>query len=189
MILNSVFVPLEISRTLRLTMMMVSLLSIPCQLAVSALTPLERQCVRQPMSLLAVACGVLRTYTVHWLGRSKNEFSSWAMGHGPFVCFLGDRFFLISCIEHALNMFARAARSQAAKKFGTVVTVRRWVRGAPRRADVSFSTAEEMDAAISGLEGKERYGAERHRETLCQYMGVSENSVPLHPMVNDHYPY
>jgi len=62
-------------------------------------------------------------------------------------------------------MFARAARSQAAKKFGTVVTVRRWVRGAPRRADVSFSTAEEMDAAISGLEGKERYGAERH----CQY--------------------
>ena len=21
------------------------------------------------------------------------------------------------------------------------------------------------------------------------YMGVSENSVPLHPMVNDHYPY
>lgn len=67
-------------------------------------------------------------------------------------------------------MFARAARSQAAKKFGTVVTVRRWVRGAPRRADVSFSTAEEMDAAISGLEGKERYGAERHRETLCQYV-------------------
>ena len=21
------------------------------------------------------------------------------------------------------------------------------------------------------------------------YMGLSENSVPLHPMVNDHYPY
>jgi hypothetical protein len=24
---------------------------------------------------------------------------------------------------------------------------------------------------------------------LVQYMGLSENSVPLHPMVNDHYPY
>ena len=28
-------------------------------------------------------------------------------------------------------------------------------------------------------------------DMLCQvvYMGVSENSVPLNPMVNDHYPY
>ena len=25
--------------------------------------------------------------------------------------------------------------------------------------------------------------------TIYIYMGVSENSVPLHPMVNDHYPY
>ena len=24
---------------------------------------------------------------------------------------------------------------------------------------------------------------------IIVYMGVSENSVPLHPMVNDHYPY
>ena len=24
---------------------------------------------------------------------------------------------------------------------------------------------------------------------VYQYMGLSENSVPLHPMVNDHYPY
>ena len=23
----------------------------------------------------------------------------------------------------------------------------------------------------------------------CTHMGLSENSVPLHPMVNDHYPY
>ena len=23
----------------------------------------------------------------------------------------------------------------------------------------------------------------------CESMGVSENSVPLNPMVNDHYPY
>ena len=24
---------------------------------------------------------------------------------------------------------------------------------------------------------------------IMKYMGLSENSVPLHPMVNDHYPY
>ena len=24
---------------------------------------------------------------------------------------------------------------------------------------------------------------------IASYMGLSENSVPLHPMVNDHYPY
>ena len=24
---------------------------------------------------------------------------------------------------------------------------------------------------------------------FANYMGVSENSVPLYPMVNDHYPY
>ena len=27
------------------------------------------------------------------------------------------------------------------------------------------------------------------RYTTNQYIGVSENSVPLNPMVNDHYPY
>ena len=26
-------------------------------------------------------------------------------------------------------------------------------------------------------------------ETTNQYMGLSENSVPLNPIVNDHYPY
>mmetsp|Transcript_6019 Transcript_6019/g.14288 ORF Transcript_6019/g.14288 Transcript_6019/m.14288 type:complete len:158 (-) Transcript_6019:209-682(-) len=49
----------------------------------------------------------------------------------------------------------RKALRKACAKFGEVVTVRRWVRGAPRRADVSFSSAEEMEAAIQGMEGKE----------------------------------
>ena len=62
-----------------------------------------------------------------------------------------------------------SARAQAVKKFGTVVTVRRWVRGAPRRADVSFSTAEEMDAAISGLEGKERCRAELNSANMFDF--------------------
>ena len=48
-----------------------------------------------------------------------------------------------------------AVMCQACAKFGEVVTVRRWVRGAPRRADVSFSSAEEMEAAIQGMEGKD----------------------------------
>ncbi|CAE7215227.1 EBP2 [Symbiodinium natans] len=52
----------------------------------------------------------------------------------------------------------RAAVRKACAKFGEVVTVRRWVRGAPRRADVSFSSAEEMEAAIQGMEGKELDG-------------------------------
>jgi len=30
---------------------------------------------------------------------------------------------------------------------------------------------------------------ELHRILEAQNMGVSENSVPLNPMVNDHYPY
>jgi hypothetical protein len=34
--------------------------------------------------------------------------------------------------------------------------------------------------AGKGWEGLERAGS---------YMGLSENSVPLNPMVNDHYPY
>ena len=29
----------------------------------------------------------------------------------------------------------------------------------------------------------------RHLHLLVLHMGLSENSVPLHPMVNDHYPY
>ena len=28
-----------------------------------------------------------------------------------------------------------------------------------------------------------------HGTTHIYHMGLSENSVPLHPMVNDHYPY
>ena len=39
-------------------------------------------------------------------------------------------------------------------------------------------------------------GIDAHRGMACstvrimgKYMGVSENSVPLNPMVNDHYPY
>ena len=28
-----------------------------------------------------------------------------------------------------------------------------------------------------------------HQMITISYMGVSENSVPLNPMVNDHYPY
>ena len=50
-----------------------------------------------------------------------------------------------------------AVTCQACAKFGEVVTVRRWVRGAPRRADVSFSSAEEMEAAIQGMEGKDSW--------------------------------
>ena len=29
----------------------------------------------------------------------------------------------------------------------------------------------------------------KKHETDLEYMGLSENSVPLNPMVNDHYPY
>ena len=57
-------------------------------------------------------------------------------------------------LEHLGVSFTTSCR-QAVKKFGKVVTVRRWVRGAPRRADVSFATAEEADAAIEGLQGKD----------------------------------
>lgn len=35
---------------------------------------------------------------------------------------------------------------KAFKKFGTIVSVRRYVQGAPRRADVSYSSAAEMQA-------------------------------------------
>ena len=28
-----------------------------------------------------------------------------------------------------------------------------------------------------------------HQAGYHKHMGVSENSVPLHPLVNDHYPY
>merc|ERR550514_1406225 len=38
----------------------------------------------------------------------------------------------------------RAAVRKAAKRFGTVVSVRRFVREAPRHAHVSFSTSAEM---------------------------------------------
>mmetsp|Transcript_95014 Transcript_95014/g.268491 ORF Transcript_95014/g.268491 Transcript_95014/m.268491 type:complete len:325 (-) Transcript_95014:556-1530(-) len=44
------------------------------------------------------------------------------------------------------------------KAFGTVVTVRRYVPGAPRRADVSYSSADEMKAAIEGMNGKDIEG-------------------------------
>ena len=27
------------------------------------------------------------------------------------------------------------------------------------------------------------------KDSIIVYLGLSENSVPLHPMVNDHYPY
>merc|ERR1712217_530028 len=47
---------------------------------------------------------------------------------------------------------------KAFAKFGNVVTVRRYVRGAPRRADVSFATNEEMQAAIDGMNEKEIEG-------------------------------
>ena len=59
----------------------------------------------------------------------------------------------------------RTPKPQALKKFGKVVTVRRWVRGAPRRADVSFSAAEEMDAAIAGMADKE--GSMGHLRVGC----------------------
>ena len=29
----------------------------------------------------------------------------------------------------------------------------------------------------------------QHVQDQDEYLGLSENSVPLHPMVNDHYPY
>ena len=34
-----------------------------------------------------------------------------------------------------------------------------------------------------------QYLASVNEKVNYEYMGVSENSVPLHPMVNDHYPY
>merc|ERR1712217_404679 len=49
----------------------------------------------------------------------------------------------------------RKAVRKAFAKFGTVVSVRRYVKGAPRRADVSFSTREEMQAAIEGMNEQE----------------------------------
>merc|ERR1711879_286192 len=38
----------------------------------------------------------------------------------------------------------RAVLRKAFKKFGTVVTVKRYVQGAPRRADITFSSADEL---------------------------------------------
>merc|ERR1719343_485128 len=52
----------------------------------------------------------------------------------------------------------RAVLKKAFKKFGTVVTVRRYVLGAPRRADITFSSAEELKAAIAGMDGHEIEG-------------------------------
>merc|ERR1719210_1433474 len=44
------------------------------------------------------------------------------------------------------------------KKYGSVVSVKRYVRGAPRRADISFSSADEMQAAIDAMNGEEIEG-------------------------------
>ena len=37
--------------------------------------------------------------------------------------------------------------------------------------------------------GAFRHGDSNQKHVRETHMGVSENSVPLHPMVNDHYPY
>merc|ERR1719498_2078142 len=52
----------------------------------------------------------------------------------------------------------REAVRKVLKKFGKVVTVRRFVQGAPRRADVSFASSDDMKAALEGMEGVEIEG-------------------------------
>ena len=51
----------------------------------------------------------------------------------------------------------------------------------------------DLKAALSKLEQQEPQSAmSRHGNEsveLVQICRLSENSVPLHPMVNDHYPY
>ena len=44
--------------------------------------------------------------------------------------------------------------------------------------------ADELQAIKNGSRKSSSRGTENG-----QHMGVSENSVPLNPMVNDHYPY
>merc|ERR1740123_719789 len=52
----------------------------------------------------------------------------------------------------------RKAVRKVFAKFGTVVTVRRYVKACPRRADLSYESKEEMQAAIDGMNGKELDG-------------------------------
>merc|ERR1712007_262803 len=59
-------------------------------------------------------------------------------------------------------------------KFGTIVSVRRYVPGAPRQAAVSFSTAEEMNAAIKAMDGQEI----EKREVKCKVTPVVEEDEP-----------
>ena len=60
-----------------------------------------------------------------------------------------------------------------------------WGRWGPRNLMEAVGTAQSFDL---GLPGRASMG-DVYEGAHTDYMGVSENSVPLNPMVNDHYPY
>ena len=57
----------------------------------------------------------------------------------------------------------------------------RFTKPTKKGGDISHETIH----STSSLYGK----SNRYRIVIFPNMGLSENSVPLNPMVNDHYPY
>ena len=54
-----------------------------------------------------------------------------------------------------------------------------------------IKSATNLSGLVQPTEASDLQGAElqNHENSNYKYVGVSENSVPLNPMVNDHYPY
>ena len=63
-----------------------------------------------------------------------------------------------------------------------------WGAGVALHAEALGVVIPSALTAVSNMPAASETTLERQRRRTW-HMGLSENSVPLHPMVNDHYPY